>query len=430
MFLLVFSGSLLTLFVAWDLLGFCSLFLVFYYRSRSSLAGGLLTGITNRLGDALLLLAFGLSGLLALTTQVYFLVILFLVAFTKSAQVPFSAWLPAAMLAPTPVSALVHSSTLVTAGVYLLYRYAYLSSSFLMWVGIFTTLYAGWSCILESDIKKIIALSTLSQLGIIVSSLGLGLRALAFTHLNFHASFKALLFLTVGTLIHVSYGSQEARTSLSLVSLSPFILVFMIIGLLSMCGIVFLAGSVSKEALLECCYNSSVSYFFLFFFYFGIGLTLSYRFRLGYLFRSPLLSGSSSVSALPLAWPTLLPMSWLACNRVVQGTVWSALSIHPLASLSHLDNVIVFVVLFAFWSLAASNINRVCPVCSPGLYQTSCTQFLGLYSVAVSDLFKTDKVLSTGGGLAAFPSLFSGLRPGRHLFVRGLLFLSFCFLLL
>jgi len=124
MFLLVFSADLLSLFVAWDLLGFSSLFLVIFYRSRSSLGGGLLTGITNRFGDVFFLGLFGLSGTSARTVNFSLALLLLFVSITKSAQVPFSSWLPAAILAPTPVSALVHSSTLVTAGVYLLFRFS------------------------------------------------------------------------------------------------------------------------------------------------------------------------------------------------------------------------------------------------------------------------------------------------------------------
>jgi len=120
------------------------------------------------------------------------------------------------MLAPTPVSALVHSSTLVTAGVYLLYRYSPVPSNLLIYVGLFTTMIAGLAAITECDTKKIIALSTLSQLGLIVTSLGLGERSLCFAHLNTHAAFKALLFLAVGTAIHSHFGSQEVRSTVTL----------------------------------------------------------------------------------------------------------------------------------------------------------------------------------------------------------------------
>lgn len=250
-FALVLSADLLSLLVAWDLLGFTSFFLVIYFRSRASLAGGLLTGITNRVGDVFLLALFGLARFSSRTSLSCYLYILFVIRFTKSAQVPFSSWLPSAMLAPTPVSALVHSSTLVTAGVYLLYRYLPIPSQLLVRVGLITTLVAGLAASCECDVKKIIALSTLSQLGLIVTRLGLGERSFCFGHLNTHAAFKALLFLAVGTSIHILYGSQEVRSADSLTSSSPLILIILVTARASMCGLVFLSGWVSKEAILE-----------------------------------------------------------------------------------------------------------------------------------------------------------------------------------
>ena len=242
MFCLVFAGDLLCLFVAWDLLGFTSFFLVIFYRSRASLAGGSLTALINRLGDVFFLAFFGCLSLGECAGLSWPFYLLFLVSFTKSAQVPFSAWLPAAMLAPTPVSALVHSSTLVTAGVYLLYRYSPSCSRFLLVVGIFTTLMAGVAAFLESDVKKIVAYSTMSQLGLMLSSLGLGERTSCFAHLNTHASFKALTFLVVGTLFHSVYGSQESRATCLIHSVSPLLLVVLAGALASMCGLVFLSG--------------------------------------------------------------------------------------------------------------------------------------------------------------------------------------------
>lgn len=147
-------------------------------------------------------------------------VMVVLVSITKSAQMPFSYWLPAAMRAPTPVSALVHSSTLVTAGVYLLIRLFYsvgdveiggVIRKVLLGVSLATVLMSGLGACVEVDLKKVVALSTLSQLGIIVFALGMGFHELAFFHLITHALFKALLFLRVGHAIHSSGGSQELR---------------------------------------------------------------------------------------------------------------------------------------------------------------------------------------------------------------------------
>jgi len=138
-------------------------------------------------------------------------------AITKSAQMPFSSWLPAAIAAPTPVSALVHSSTLVTAGVFLMIRFYpflklfYLFNSLLLIFAVTTIFIAGLRATTECDAKKIIALSTLSQLGIIITSLGLGLPHLAYYHILTHALFKALLFVCAGSFINYHLHAQDLR---------------------------------------------------------------------------------------------------------------------------------------------------------------------------------------------------------------------------
>jgi len=308
MFLLVFSADLLSLFVAWDLLGFCSLFLVIFYRSRSTLGGGLLTGITNRFGDVFFLGLFGMGVTSSRSSSYCAALLLLLVSITKSAQVPFSSWLPAAILAPTPVSALVHSSTLVTAGVYLLFRFSSLCFPHLAWVGIFTTIYAGLRCLFEADLKKVIALSTLRQLGLMMSSLGLGCRSLAFAHLNIHATIKAILFITVGSIIHVSFGRQEVRATSVLLHCSPFLVIILLIGRLSLCGLVFLSGCSSKEPILGSCFNNGSSLLFCLFFYFGIFLTGAYCFRLILLLLSPQAAVVTFTCQLPTSLPILLPL--------------------------------------------------------------------------------------------------------------------------
>jgi len=323
MFILVFSADLLRLFVAWDLLGFTSFFLVIFYRSRASLAGGILTGLTNRVGDVFLLVLFGFFCYTGSSNNTFALYLLFIISFTKSAQVPFSSWLPAAILAPTPVSALVHSSTLVTAGVYLLYRFFPIASPLLVNIGIFTTLIAGLAASLECDTKKIIALSTLRQLGLIVTSLGLGSRSLSFAHLNTHAAFKALLFVAIGRYIHSIYGSQESRSVVLLSSNSPLTLVVLVTASLSMCGVVFLSGWVTKEAMLESTFSNEVSLCSLLLFYIGIGLTLVYRLRLTY----SILDSARQTTVLSPSFfcfiPIKGPVFWLLALSLIQGYCFS-----------------------------------------------------------------------------------------------------------
>jgi len=213
----------------------------------------------------------------------------------------------------------VHSSTLVTAGVYLLYRYSHSFSSFLVWRGILTLLFAGFSASLETDLKKIVALSTLSHLGLIVFRLGLGYRRLAFLHLNIHASFKALLFMCAGSVIHSSFGSQEARICSFLVSSSPLILCTFLVSVCSLCGVFFLSGWASKDGVLLVLFNSLSSWLILCLFYFGMILTVCYRCRL--VFSVGLGEFGSRPLSISLAPSTVCfgPMLWLSALRVCQG---------------------------------------------------------------------------------------------------------------
>lgn len=185
------------------------------------------------------------------------MLIVILASITKRAQMPFSSWLPEAIAAPTPVSALVHSSTLVTAGVYLIIRFFPTLNHFIFikffcfYLGVLTCLIASTAAIVENDIKKIIALSTLRQLGIIIITLGLEQPKLAFFHLITHALFKAMLFICAGAIIHIRSGNQDIRLMGKLNDLSAIHMVFFNVANLSLCGIPFLAGFYSKDRILE-----------------------------------------------------------------------------------------------------------------------------------------------------------------------------------
>lgn len=204
---------------------------------------------------------------------------------TKSAQIPFSRWLPAAMAAPTPVSALVHSSTLVTAGVFIIIRFHYFLSSIplfnttLLIIATTTIFIAGTAAISECDIKKIIALSTLRQLGVIMSRLGLGLTTLALFHLITHAMFKALLFLTAGSIIHFHHHSQDLRFIGNLPFTSPLTSSALLIANLALCGRPFLAGFYSKDLILESCLYSPFSLIIVTMFFLATGMTARYSIR-------------------------------------------------------------------------------------------------------------------------------------------------------
>lgn len=222
--------------------------------------------MTNRVGDALILgsLLLGVHQRrfrlprwqqIARSVNIVFGTLLVLGAFTKRAQLPFCAWLPAAMAAPTPVSSLVHSSTLVTAGVYVLIRLdSALPGEVKKWVvvvGRLTMLLAGVRALGEVDMKKIVALSTLRQLGIMVMAIGAGRPLIAFYHLIAHAFFKALLFVGVGNLIHSAGSYQDFYFTGRLRANLPLTRGVLIVAKARLCGLPFFSGFFSKEAVLE-----------------------------------------------------------------------------------------------------------------------------------------------------------------------------------
>lgn len=190
------------------------------------------------------------------------------------------------MAAPTPVSALVHSSTLVTAGVYLLIRFGGIlddnGTFILLFLSSITMFISGLVANFEYDLKKIIALSTLSQLGVMMFSISLGLHTLAFFHLITHALFKALLFLCAGTIIHGVGGSQDIRTYGGLIKNFPLIGVCMNYANLSLCGIPFLSGFYSKDLIIEMASQGITNQFIIVVLFVSVGLTVSYSLRLVY----------------------------------------------------------------------------------------------------------------------------------------------------
>nr|YP_537084.1 NADH dehydrogenase subunit 5 [Orbinia latreillii]AAX50146.1 NADH dehydrogenase subunit 5 [Orbinia latreillii] len=264
--LLIFIPHLIALLIGWDGLGLVSFLLVIYYQNPKSLGAGMITVLSNRIGDAFLLLSIGWS-----LNQGHWTIIsmwdthmnsllsmaIMIAAMTKSAQLPFSSWLPAAMAAPTPVSALVHSSTLVTAGVFLLIRFApFLNKTSwfcptLLLIASMTMLMAGYSAMGECDMKKIIALSTLSQLGVMMASLGMGNQKLALFHLLTHAMFKALLFICAGTIIHTHHHTQDLRHMGNTWNQMPLTTSCLMIANLALCGSPFLSGFYSKDLIIE-----------------------------------------------------------------------------------------------------------------------------------------------------------------------------------
>nr|YP_010164050.1 NADH dehydrogenase subunit 5 [Macromedaeus distinguendus]QRK27339.1 NADH dehydrogenase subunit 5 [Macromedaeus distinguendus] len=297
MMFMVMSPNLISILLGWDGLGLVSYALVIYYQNEKSANAGMLTVLSNRVGDVAILMSIGLMSTLGgwnffiyggyMEGWNFFKWFVVLAAMTKSAQIPFSAWLPAAMAAPTPVSALVHSSTLVTAGVYLMIRFSSALEgtkvqSGLLIISCLTMFMAGLGANFEYDLKKIIALSTLSQLGVMLSILALGFPDLAFFHLLSHALFKALLFMCAGVIIHSVSDYQDIRFMGSLVSFMPLSVSYMTIANLALCGFPFLAGFYSKDLILEVAFMSWVNFIALILFILATSLTVMYTARLIY----------------------------------------------------------------------------------------------------------------------------------------------------
>nr|YP_010930313.1 NADH dehydrogenase subunit 5 [Apphia nigricauda]WKK49902.1 NADH dehydrogenase subunit 5 [Apphia nigricauda] len=292
MVLMILSPSLVSIMLGWDGLGLVSYCLVIYYMSNNSYLAGLITCLTNRLGDAGLLIciswmaSYGSWHFIFYKNYFndYLCLLMFLSCFTKSAQIPFSCWLPAAMAAPTPVSSLVHSSTLVTAGVYLLIRFhnQLFYSKLLLFLSMMTMLFSSICANYEFDLKKIIALSTLSQLGLMMVSLMLNMVDLSFFHLLTHAMFKSLLFLCSGIFIFYMNDNQDIRLMGTVCNCMPFTTSCFNISSMALCGIPFLSGFYSKDLIIESYIELDMNSFMFMIFYLSLGLTSSYTIRLFY----------------------------------------------------------------------------------------------------------------------------------------------------
>ena len=277
MLLLVLGDNFIVLFVGWEGVGLCSYLLIgFWYKNRFAADAGKKAFIVNRIGDVAfvlgVLLAFSqfgsitfkeLNGLIAgLPAETTFGVVstiallLFIGATGKSAQIPLYVWLPDAMEGPTPVSALIHAATMVTAGVYLIGRNAVLFAhapevlAIVAIVGTATALWAGAIGMVQNDIKRVLAYSTVSQLGYMFMAMGVGAYAAGIFHLFTHAFFKALLFLGSGAVIHALSGEQDLRRMGGLKKALPITYWTFLIGALAIAGVPGLAGFFSKDEIL------------------------------------------------------------------------------------------------------------------------------------------------------------------------------------
>ncbi|MBI5299451.1 MAG: NADH-quinone oxidoreductase subunit L [Deltaproteobacteria bacterium] len=313
MLILVLADSLLLLFVGWEGVGLCSYLLIgFWFEDEEKAKAGKKAFVVNRIGDAGFLLGMFLiyttlvsAQLPAGETEFRFFnidviknysaflmpfatpicLLLFLGACGKSAQIPLYVWLPDAMAGPTPVSALIHAATMVTAGVYMVARLNFLyvlspvALSTVAWVGAATALFAATIGLVQNDIKKVLAYSTISQLGYMFLALGVGAFSAAIFHLMTHAFFKALLFLGSGSVIHAMGGEQDIRNYGGLKDKLPITAWTFVVGALAIAGIFPFAGFFSKDAILWHAFHNGHTALWLMGFI-GAGLTAFYMFRL------------------------------------------------------------------------------------------------------------------------------------------------------
>jgi NADH-quinone oxidoreductase subunit L len=279
MLILVLANNFVVLYVGWEGVGLCSYLLIaFWFERKAAADAGKKAFIVTRIGDTAMLIGillifsttgsvrfdevFGAAGGLAGATATAIALLLFAGAVGKSAQVPLHTWLPDAMEGPTPVSALIHAATMVTAGVYLVVRtHAIFEASevaltVVAVVGLVTALYAGLSAIGQDDLKRVLAYSTISQLGYMFLAAGVGAYAVAIFHLVAHAFFKALLFLAAGSVMHATDGVIDVTRLGGLRRRMPLTAAAFAIGGLALSGIPLLAGFFSKDQILAATYTA------------------------------------------------------------------------------------------------------------------------------------------------------------------------------
>ena len=335
---IVLADNLIMIFVFWELVGFSSYMLIGHYLDTDEAAvASKQAFIVNRIGDLGFLIGivyaywhFGTTNLEEMARQVsvdpslisWSIAALLMCGFIgKSAQFPLHVWLPDAMAGPTPVSALIHAATMVAAGVYFLIRIAFLfPESVLGWIAILGTsvaVFAGFCAYGQNDIKKILAYSTLSQLGYMSAAFGLGFPGIALFHLITHAFFKALLFLGAGSIIHGCHHEQDIFKMGGIFKKMPITSITFVIGVLALCGVYGFSGFYSKDAILIAAGLDGQVLFFLL--TGGAFLTAGYMGRLVWIvfFGEP--KSDSASHAKESGFTMVLPLVILAVLSVVGG---------------------------------------------------------------------------------------------------------------
>lgn len=344
MLLLVLGSNYLIMFIGWEGVGLCSYLLIgFWYKNSSYASAAKKAFVMNRIGDLGFLIAvFGIiatfgslefsqvlpaasklpmgdAGLLLITMM------LFVAATGKSAQLPLFTWLPDAMAGPTPVSALIHAATMVTAGIYMIARsnvmftLSPVTMEVIAIVGIATALLAAFIAITQNDIKKVLAYSTVSQLGYMFLGLGVGAFTGAFFHVLTHAFFKALLFLGAGSVIHAMSNEQDMRFMGGLKKNLPITYITMLVGTIAIAGIPPLSGFFSKDEILAHAFFSSPVFWVLGFI--GALCTAFYMFRLLFMTFFGEFRGTAEQQAHlhESPWQMTLPLIVLAALAAIGG---------------------------------------------------------------------------------------------------------------
>jgi NADH-quinone oxidoreductase subunit L len=307
MLILVMGSNLVLMFVGWEGVGLCSYLLIgFWFEKNSAANAGKKAFIVNRIGDAGFLLGIlfifiniGSAEFAAINEAVaggqltqglvtLIAILLFVGAVGKSAQIPLYVWLPDAMEGPTPVSALIHAATMVTAGVYMVarmnifYTLSSTASGIVAVIGALTAVFAATMALTQNDIKRVLAYSTISQIGYMFIGCGVGAYAAGIFHLYTHAFFKSLLFLAAGSVMHALSGELDMKKMGGLRKYLPFTYPTFLIGAIAIAGVPFLSGFFSKDAILTSAYASG-NYFVWALGIMGAVLTAFYMFRLIFL---------------------------------------------------------------------------------------------------------------------------------------------------
>ncbi len=338
MLMLVMGSNLLITFIGWEGVGLCSYLLIgFWYTNPEYNYAARKAFVMNRIGDVGMVLAmvllFQFLGTLEYTEVMErahqlpawaigaVTLLLFVGATGKSAQIPLFTWLPDAMAGPTPVSALIHAATMVTAGIFLtvrcsaLFAIAPFTQEVILWIGTATAILAASIGLFQNDIKKVLAYSTVSQLGYMFAALGMGAYSAAMFHVTTHAFFKALLFLGAGSVIHALAGEQDIRKMGGLKGHIKITYITFLIGTAAIAGLPLLSGFFSKDLILAHAFQHNPAVFVLLLF--GALLTTFYMFRLLFLVFYGTYRGTAHPHESPLTMT--VPLMVLAALSVVGG---------------------------------------------------------------------------------------------------------------